>query len=204
MSEEPPSKAEDLKSSKPVVKKKKIKKTSSNTPKITRRVKKEIDLSLKKLKGIISHIRNVQDNCISLGEKLIELGHVNMGRELVARSFIHDNSKFHGIEWEYMAPGCEITDGGAKLKLKLAISHHQKTNSHHVEYWGGDIRQMPKIALAEFVCDIKARSEEFGTDLRAWIDNSATKRWGFTKDDVVYKQIMEFVNLVCEKPFSEL
>lgn len=181
------------------------KKKTENTPKkLSRKVKKEAEISLKKIKLIVSHIRNVQDNAITLGEKLIELGEINLGRELIARAFIHDNSKFYGMEWDNMAPGTEINDGGAKLKLKLAISHHQKTNPHHVEYWNGDITQMPRFALAEFVCDIKARSEEFGTDLRQWIDTSATKRWGFTKDDPVYKVIMGFVNLLCEKPFIAL
>ena len=60
MTTEESPKTEEAKVIKSVVKKKKVKKPISATPKITRRVKKEIDLSLRKLKGIISHIRNVQ------------------------------------------------------------------------------------------------------------------------------------------------
>jgi hypothetical protein len=194
---------EPSKSPKKTIAKKKTSKPSPKTPKITRRIKKEIELSLRKLKGITSHIRNVQDNCIVLGEKLIERGEVNLGREIIARSFIHDNSKFYGIEWDHMAPGTEITDSGVKIKLKLAISHHNRTNPHHPEFWE-KIQNMPKIAIAEFVCDTKARSQEFGTDFRAWIDNIATKKWQFTKEDLVYKQIMEFVDMVCEKPFEKI
>ena len=172
-------------------------------PKITRGVKKRIELSLRKVKGIVGHIRNVQDNCLALGEKLIERGEIDLGREIIARAFRHDNSKFYGIEWDNMAPGVEITDGGAKLKLKLAVNHHNQTNPHHPEYWGS-IHQMPRVAVGEMVADWKARSEEFGSSLRDWIVNSATKRFEFSDKDPVYTLIMSYVDLICEKPFTEI
>lgn len=149
------------------------------------------------------HIRNVADNCLLLGEKLIELGQIELGHKLIANGFIHDASKFHGIEWEYLVTDVPVSEEGAKLKLKLAIQHHNRTNLHHPEYWG-DIRLMPDLYLAEFCCDIKARSEEFGTSLRDWIDASATKKWGFSKDDEIYKKIMVYVNLLCDKPFETI
>jgi len=61
---------------------------------------------------------------------------------------------------------------------------------------------MPDIAILEMVCDWKARSEEFGTSLRDWIEESALKRWGFTKEDVIYKKITQYVDMLCEKPFN--
>jgi len=54
------------------------------------------------------------------------------------------------------------------------------------------------------VCDVKSRSEEFGTDLRNWIDEVATKKYNFTKEDDVYKEIIKYVNLVCQNPFEEI
>lgn len=172
-------------------------------PKITRGVKKRIELSLRKVKGIVGHIRNVQDNCLALGEKLMANGEIELGREIIARAFRHDNSKFYGIEWDNMAPGVEITDGGAKLKLKLAVNHHNQTNPHHPEYWGS-IHQMPRVAVGEMVADWKARSEEFGSSLRDWIRDAATKRFGFTEKDPVYTLVMSYVDLICEKPFTEI
>ena len=47
-------------------------------------VKRERERCQKKLKGIIRHIRNVQDNCIMLGEKLIEKNELELGRLLIA------------------------------------------------------------------------------------------------------------------------
>lgn len=172
-------------------------------PKITRRLKKEIELSLKKVEGITAHIKNVQDNAKVMAKKLIEQGYINMGRELIFLAFKHDVSKLKGIEWEDMAPGTEVTDGTSKLKLRTAVHQHNHTNSHHPEYWDG-IHNMPKIAVAEMVCDWKARSEEFGTDLRGWIENSATKRFDFDKNSPVHKLIMSFVDMICEKPFGSV
>jgi hypothetical protein len=172
-------------------------------PKITRGLKKKIDLALINIDGIFRHIRNVQDNCLLLGKRLIERGQIELGRQLIANGFEHDVSKFYGVEWENMAPGVSNSqEEGSKLKLKMAIQHHRMINRHHVEAWPGGIKCMPDVYLAEFVSDIKSRSEEFGTSLRDWIDEVATKKWGFTKSDDVYRKIMDFAGLVCEKPFG--
>lgn len=167
------------------------------------RLRKEAERTMEKIRAISRHIRNVEDNCLLLGEKLIAQGEVELGHKLIANGYIHDASKFHGIEWEHMAPGQPTAEEGAKLKLKMAVQHHSKTNSHHPEYWGG-IQLMPRLFLAEMVADWKARSEEFGTSLRDWIDEQATKRFEFSKDDRVYKEIAEFVDLLCPKPFENV
>ena len=170
----------------------------------TERIKRIADKTMEKVRGISRHIRNVEDNCLLLGEKLIGSGEIDLGHRLISNGFVHDASKFNGIEWENMAPGQTATqEEGAKLKLKMAVLHHQKTNSHHPEYWTG-IKNMPRVAVAEMVCDWKARSEEFGESLRDYINDKATKRWDFNKDDDVYKEIMEFVDLLCDKPFEQI
>lgn len=166
--------------------------------------RKEAENVMAKIRAIARHIRNVEDNCLILGERLIYQGEIELGHQLVASGFIHDASKFKGIEWESIVPGQSsenVTD--KKLKLKLAISNHNLTNSHHPEYWGG-VHRMPRVCVAEMVCDWKSRSEEFGTSLRDWIDEVATKRWKFNTDDKVYKEIIYFVDLLCEKPFEQI
>jgi len=167
------------------------------------RIRKDAERTMGKIRAITRHIRNVEDNCLILGERLINNGEIELGHKLIANGHIHDASKFHGIEWEQMAPGEASNEEGAKLKLKLAVQHHNRTNPHHPEYWG-TIHLMPRLYLAEMVADWKARSEEFGTSLRDWIDEQATKRFGFTKEEKIYQEIMEFVNLLCEKPFENL
>lgn len=167
------------------------------------RLKKQIDSIRLKIKSVVRHVEKVQSNCLMLGEKLIDSGEIELGKQLIASGYRHDNSKFHGIEFEALTGEAPTTKDDKKLKLKFAVHHHNLTNDHHPEYWNG-IKNMPRVALGEAVCDWKARSEEFGTNLREWITESATKRFGFKEDDEVGKQIMEFVNLLCEKPFTEI
>jgi len=169
----------------------------------TEKLRKEAELTLAKIRSITRHIRNVEDNCLMLGEKLILQGNIDLGKRLIAHGFIHDASKFTGIEFEYLSLQ-NPTEENNKLKLKMAIHHHNTTNLHHPEAWTHGIKGMPPVYLAEFVCDTKARSEEFGTDLRAWITDCATKKFGFTEEDEVYKDIMIFVNLLCDKPFEQI
>lgn len=170
----------------------------------TDRLRKEAELTMDKVRGITRHIRNVEDNCLLLGEKFIERGDIELGKHLIANGFVHDASKFHGIEFEYMAPGVPTEKEEAKLKLKLAIHHHQKTNLHHPEAWSGGIKDMPDVYLAEFCCDVKARSEEFGTDLRQWINDKAMQKYEFKVGDELYKKIMMYIDLLCPPPFEEI
>ena len=169
----------------------------------TDRLRKEAELTMEKIRSITRHMRNVEDNCLLLGEKLIERGEIELGHGLIANGFIHDASKFHGIEWDNMAPSTIANEESAKLKMKMAVNHHRKVNPHHPEYWG-EIQKMPRVYFAEMVCDWKARSEEFGSSLKDYINEFATKRWEFSKDDKTYKEIMLFVDLLCEKPFEQI
>ena len=149
-----------------------------------------------RLDKVIRHIENVQNACRLLGEKLIEKGDVQLGRLLIANGYIHDNSKFHGVEWDYL-------DEDNDERQKIAISHHNRTNPHHPEYWGG-IKLMPPLFIAEMVCDWKARANEFGTSLVDWIIGDAAKRYKYTKDDEIYKAIKYFAEMLCDKPFKQL
>jgi hypothetical protein len=167
------------------------------------RLRKKAEETLDKIRAIRRHTKNVEENCFLLGERLILAGEIDFGHKLIANGFLHDASKYRGIEWEFMAPGVPCDEETAKLKLKMAVAHHGKTNEHHPEYWG-DIKIMPRLYVAEMVCDWKARSEEFGTALRDWITEQATKRFNFTVDDKVYEEIMFFVDLLCEKPFEPI
>ena len=169
------------------------------------RLKKEAEQTMEKIRALTRHIRNVEDNCLLLGEKLIERGEIDLGRQLIANGYVHDTSKFYGIEFENLSSSttANTKEENAKLKMRMAVQHHIMTNQHHPEYWNG-IKNMPRVALAELTADWKSRSEEFGTSVRDWIDAQATKRWNFSKEDEVYKIIMDFVDLLCPKPFENI
>lgn len=155
-----------------------------------------IDPSTKKLQCLLKHIENVREDCELLGMKLIEKGEFEFGKTLIQHGLIHDSSKFSGIEWDELC-------GHHDHLLEIAIKTHVKTNPHHPEYWGDEngIHEMPRIFVAELCCDWKSRSNEFGTALRPWIDEKATKRFHFDKSDEVYKEITEFLGLLLEPSF---
>lgn len=146
------------------------------------------------LDNLIRHISLVRDACVLLGKRLDN----DQGRLLIARGFIHDASKFHGIEWECLHVGPGVT----KRKLDLAIKQHVHTNSHHPEYHGG-IKFMPPVDVAEMVCDWYARAQEFGTSLVDWIEADAVKKFKIKRDSQQYKWIGEYTSLLLESPFKK-
>lgn len=149
-----------------------------------------------KLDDLIRHIDHVRDNCMLLGERLIADGKADLGRLLIANGFIHDNSKFYGVEWDYLNDSNDDPE-----LLKIAIHQHNNTNKHHPEYWGG-IDQMPKLYIAEMICDWKARATEFGTSLKDWIDEGAAEKFNYTKDSDIYRKLIYYAQMLCDTPFK--
>ena len=148
---------------------------------------------LEKIELVFNHIQNVQRNCYKLGIRFIKKGEIELGRNLIANGQIHDNSKFKGIEFDHLFYSDPL--------LPEVVKHHQSVNPHHPEYWGS-IKEMPTVYLAEMVCDWYARSSEFGTGLREWVDNKATEKFSFTKEDDIYKEIQDILNLLLDPNFS--
>lgn len=149
----------------------------------------------KHLEALLRHVNNVERNCEILGKRIIEAGDFSFGLKLIANGHIHDHSKFRGAEWLYLREGIE---GDIK---KVVVEQHTLSNPHHPEYWGS-VHDMPKLYVAEMVCDWASRSSEFGNDIRWWINERATVKFGFTESSVVGKQIFSFVDLLLDKPFS--
>lgn len=147
------------------------------------------------LDGLIRHINNVRENCELLGNRLFSNNQEDLGLELIANSFIHDNSKFSGIEWLYLNQ--ETKDSNKQL-FDMAIKQHTTTNNHHPEAWSS-IFDMPQVYLAEFVCDCKARSEEFGSDINEWMRKRATEKFGFSRKSRVYRDIMRYLGMLLEQ-----
>lgn len=146
------------------------------------------------LNAVKRHIEGVYHNCVLLSDRLYENGEKELARELVANGFIHDNSKFYGIEWEYLTSEAKELH---PTKFKEAIIHHQTHNKHHPEYWGS-IQDMPRLYVAEMVCDVKTRSNEFGKDIREWVKTVAVDKYNFTLKSRVYREIKYFLDLILE------
>lgn len=160
----------------------------------------ENEIQVKRLKSVLRHISKVRENCELLAERLMEEGRVDFALQLIQLGLVHDNSKLSGIEWEYLHSDVKENEETQSLFF-LAHRQHIHTNKHHPEYWGR-IKNMPEIHLAEWVCDVATRASEFGTDLREWIKNDATKRFDFTLQSQVYKTIKYFVDLLLDPKFK--
>jgi len=156
----------------------------------------------KHLESLIRHIRLVQDATQLLGLRLLEVAEteadVRFAIKLVQRGMGHDQTKFDGIEWEHLTRDEEQQE----LRLK-SYQQHVKTNEHHPENWAG-INEMPKICVAEMVCDWYARSSEMGTDLTKWIKDEAVPKFKMSKNGKVYKTIKCFVEILLDRPFSKI
>lgn len=144
---------------------------------------------MEKLIKLMRHINNVRENCILIAEKIYD-EKPELARTLIAHAYIHDNSKFYGIEWE------AFSEGEDKL-LKLAIDQHHENNPHHPEHYNS-ICEMPEVYLIECVCDWKARSEEFGTDMEGWLDKVCQK-YEIGKTSKTFKTIKKYYSMLIEK-----
>lgn len=153
----------------------------------------------KHLKSLLRHVDNVRQASLLLGERIIEKGEEKLGIDLITNGQIHDYSKFRGSEWLYLRP--EILDSDKKHLFESSKNQHVMTNPHHPEYWGA-IHQMPRLYIAEMVCDWSARSHEQGNDLRDWIKEKGTKAFGMTVQSKVYREIKFFVDLLLEPEFK--
>lgn len=157
-----------------------------------------------RLANLMRHIDKVRDDCVLLGQRIVAKGNEHLGHRLIKNGFVHDNSKFSGIEWEYLNDGAWPYQAKTELENEMfqtALRQHTSTNSHHPEYWRG-IQHMPPECLAEMVCDWHTRSSEQGNDMFEWVRDKATERFGFTTKQRVYRDIKSFVELLLERRFS--
>ena len=150
----------------------------------------------KHLDNLVRHIGLVREAGLLLGKRLMEQGRIEFGRLLIGRVFIHDASKFAGIEWDYLHAGNDVPLD----VLNLAIQQHVKTNPHHPEYWGG-FHNMPEIYIAEMACDLYARSQEFGSSLKDWLTKTGIEKYKISLSSDKYKQLMGFIDLLLENAF---
>lgn len=151
-----------------------------------------------KIDAIIRHKEYVKNACLLLSEKLVRQGRHDIGLKLVELAYIHDISKFHEVEFCYL-------NNNSKNKtpemFEVAFQDHVSVNMHHAEYWHG-FHNMPEIYIAELACDWLARSQEFGTDVLEWIENSALKKYEINKESLQYKWLCNYLNLLLEDGFG--
>ncbi len=152
----------------------------------------------KKLDKLLRHINNVRQNTQTLGEKLIEEGEKDVGIRLIANGLIHDNSKFYGVEWDYLD---EYHLENHPALFKLAAKQHVTMNLHHPEAWDS-IHDMSRLYICEMVCDWSARSSEFGNSISDWVKDKATTKYKMTVQSKTYKEIKDLLEILLDPAFK--
>lgn len=137
---------------------------------------------------IVRHIEYVQKNMVRMAEKVP----IAFGELLIKNSFVHDNSKFAGIERYYLN---EKTKQETLHLFQEALAHHHQHNPHHPEYWPS-IHHMPNLYIAEMVCDCVARSQELCDSAETWFFTIMPKKYHFGQDDNIHKQLEYFFGLL--------
>lgn len=117
-------------------------------------------------------------------------------KDLIRRAEVHDASKIESPEVEvfdqYTPMLAGITYGSQEYKecldkMRPAIDHHQKNNSHHPEFYTNGIQGMSLLDLLEMVCDWKAATLRHNDgDIRRSIEINQ-KRFGYSDE---LKQIL--------------
>lgn len=153
-----------------------------------------------RLDSLLRHINLVRENCERMAEKLTDRGEYDLARRLLQNSFLHDNSKFNGIEWQFLTDPQETNRSG----LKYAVQHHQRVNPHHPEYWTRGIHDMPLVYRYEMIADIAARSTEMATSARDFVVETMPNKYGFVKNGPLHQELMAMLELICSKPFTPI
>lgn len=162
------------------------------------KLEEKINITLKKLELVQRHKENVIKNCDIVGKKLIESGEIQLGLNLIANSYSHDDCKLKSpFQFEYLFQDKD------KEMLKLAVQEHNTTCDHHLNFYE-DIHAVPVVKIAEIVCDLAARSSEQGSSLKDYLENIYFPKHGIKKNSNLDKQIKKFVNLLLEEKFKKL
>ena len=156
--------------------------------------------------GVLKHIKKVETNCYVLAKHYHSLGEDDFALELIKRARLHDVSKFNDFELKNLHYPNSAQDFSKALQL-----HHEK-NSHHPEYYNhsrdlfsegnvGYAKRMTPVDVAEMVCDWVARGQEFGTSVRDWIENEATKKYSFSMTDEIGLEIQKHLAVLLAPKF---
>lgn len=156
------------------------------------------------------HISLVQEFGNLLIEQCQELDFIQdkieFQRNLAANILVHDHSKLSNKkEFLFLSLShneIKSLSQEESEEFKEVIKNHSKTNPHHSEFYQDGIGDMDDVHLAEMVCDWKARSSEFGTDLRDFVKNKAEEKYRLNDFPNNYLKIKKMIDLICPPSFK--
>ena len=158
---------------------------------------KDIKLKEKEYEDYINeHVNNVKK---AYNERKIPISVVlNLSndeiKDLENRIENHDNSKWSDEEFDaYRRHFHYISDKEkeeSKEDFEKAWKHHYTVNDHHPEHYclDGEPKEIPKVAMAELICDWDAMSRKFGGNPLKWYNDNAARKFVFNDNT---KELLE-------------
>lgn len=145
-----------------------------------------------KINLILRHMKKVEDNCNLLARNLMATNK-EMALKIIKHGREHDLSKLDEFEFNNLFEG--------ESHFIEALKHHRNSNPHHPEFWG-TIHNMPLEYVLEMMCDVLARAQEFGTDVKEWLFVEAPVRYNYSKGDNIWEVMEKYLPLLLSPKFS--
>lgn len=158
-----------------------------------------INAKKKYLEDTISHKKYFFDSAYKISIYFLENDNEKMALEILRRAFVHDYSKLSSKEFNsffvFNNYNNSLKDASVlyEKEEEVFLKEHWKNNKHHPEYWE-DVSKMQEIDIVEMVCDWHARSVEYGTDLREFINIRQQNRFRFSNE--MCKKINKYVDIL--------
>lgn len=119
--------------------------------------------------------------------------------KLAKRCANHDDSKFESDEMQeflqlpYEGENMKEADKELPTTVKTLIAKHWKHNRHHPEFFD-DYHQMNEIDIMEMVCDWYARSLQYHTDFKEFVQTRQAIRFHF--DEEFFATVWKYCEII--------
>ncbi|MEK6829515.1 MAG: DUF5662 family protein [Nanoarchaeota archaeon] len=120
---------------------------------------------------------------------------------IIRRAWVHDFSKYSKHEAPYFAAAGNTKDirynspeykESVEVKLKSALEHHYKNNTHHPQHFKEGVKEMQPLDVIEMLCDWKASTLRYkGGNIQESLSVNK-ERFGFSEQEM--KNYEKFFN----------
>lgn len=151
------------------------------------------------IRDTLLHKKFVMEAGLKLIENLFEENRIDEALALAQRCVYHDESKLGPDE---MKEFLQLPKDGANMKfadmpltenISNLIKTHWSNNRHHPEYFS-DYHEMTEIDIMEMVVDWYARSQQYQTNFKEFIQTRQKMRFQF--DDNFFARVWRYCILI--------
>ncbi len=152
------------------------------------------------MKDTIIHKEFVKRSIDKLARYLEHHGATEHAKLLRERGEVHDQSKMNNVDELHalariIGDKSTLSDANKQLSpiKKDALQLHWKNNSHHPEHFKTPM-DMSKLDVMEMCCDWHARSTQYKTDLKSYVNTQQEIRFHFP--DWMFAEIIHYCDVL--------